>query len=384
MKRFAPTLIAWQRRAGRRDLPWQGTRDPYRIWLAEIMLQQTQVAAVIPYYERFLARFPDVRTLARARLHDVLGLWSGLGYYARARNLHRAARSIAREHGARFPDTVEALAQLPGVGRSTAGAIAAFAFGRRAAILDGNVKRLLARCFGVAGYPGEAAVAAQLWSLAESLLPRRAIDAYTQALMDLGATLCTRARPHCDRCPLRVQCVARREDRVQLLPTPRPRKALPLRRETWLVLQRGDRVLLEPRAAEGLWGGLWVFPRSTSRTARGIRGEVRRAFRYEIGVPRAQTAFEHGFTHFRLRIQPMVCEVRRAVGPLPRGAKWLRLAGLDHPARWPLPVPVRRILRSLASLGRSAPVPAARVAPPAPRAGARGAPRRRRARAVPA
>jgi A/G-specific adenine glycosylase len=384
MNRFAPTLIAWQRRAGRRDLPWQGTRDPYRIWLSEIMLQQTQVAAVVPYYERFLARFPDVQSLARGSLHEVLGLWSGLGYYARARNLHRAARDLARGNGKRFPGSVDDLVALPGIGRSTAGAIAAFAFGRRAAILDGNVKRLLARCFGIAGYPGEAAVATQLWSLAESLLPRRAIEDYTQALMDLGATVCTRTRPQCGLCPLRAQCVARREDRVDQLPTPRPRRALALRCETWLVLQHGDRVLLEPRTAEGLWGGLWVFPRSTARTLRGIRGAAQRAFGCEIGVLRPGTPFEHGFTHFRLRIQPMVCEVTRAAARLPDGAQWLRLANLDRPARWPVPVPVRRILRGLQGPLRPRPAPAAPAGPPAPRAGARGAPRRRRVRAVPA
>ncbi|MDX1374538.1 MAG: A/G-specific adenine glycosylase, partial [Burkholderiales bacterium] len=247
MSRFSRTLVAWQRRAGRRDLPWQGTRDPYRVWLSEIMLQQTQVAAAIPYYERFVARYPDVRALARASQHDVLRLWSGLGYYARARNLHRAARVVVREHAGRFPDTVEGLARLPGVGRSTAGAIAAFAFGRRAAILDGNVKRLLARCFGIEGYPGTPAVAARLWALAESLLPRRAIGTYTQALMDLGATLCTRARPQCGRCPLAAQCVALREARVESLPAPRPRRRLPLRSETWLVAVSGGRVLLERR-----------------------------------------------------------------------------------------------------------------------------------------
>jgi len=194
---FARKIVAWQRKHGRHDLPWQQSRDPYRIWLAEVMLQQTQVAAVIPYYERMVARFPDVRALARASQDAILRLWSGLGYYARARNLHAAARLIVRQHAGKLPDTAAQLQLLPGVGRSTAAAIAAFAYGRRAAILDGNVKRLLARCFGIAGYPGERAVEARLWELAEGLLPRRALPAYTQALMDLGATVCTRSQPKC-------------------------------------------------------------------------------------------------------------------------------------------------------------------------------------------
>jgi A/G-specific adenine glycosylase len=267
---FSRTLVSWQRRAGRHDLPWQGTRDPYRVWLSEIMLQQTQVAAVIPYYERFVARYPDVRSLARASQEDVLRLWSGLGYYARARNLHRAARVVAREHGGRFPDTIDALVQLPGIGRSTAGAIAAFAFGRRAAILDGNVKRLLARCFGVDGYPGDTPVAARLWALAESLLPRRAIETYTQALMDVGATLCTRTRPRCPHCPLRVQCVALREARVASLPAPRPRKRLSLRRES--ARRRAARDRRKTRA-NGPWHALrarlHAFP--AARSAAGVR-----------------------------------------------------------------------------------------------------------------
>jgi A/G-specific adenine glycosylase len=372
VSQFSRTLIAWQRRAGRRDLPWQGTRDPYRVWLSEVMLQQTQVSAVIPYYARFVARFPDVQSLARASLHDVLRLWSGLGYYARARNLHRAARAIARTGGS-FPDTVEGLAQLPGVGRSTAGAIAAFAFGRRAPILDGNVKRLFARCFGVAGYPGDAAVAAQLWSLAEALLPRRAIETYTQALMDLGATVCTRTRPQCPRCPLRAQCIALRDARVQALPAPRPRRPLPLRRETWLVAWHGRRVLLERRPAEGLWGGLWVFP----RLAGG--GRVADALRRNLGEKPASTRrrapFEHGFTHFRLRVQPIECELAALpTGALPR-TRWMSVAEALRAAQ---PTPVARLLRALLSERSARPVRRA------PKPAGQGAARRRRSRAAPA
>src|SRR4051812_44115556 len=234
---FAQKLIAWQRHHGRRDLPWQGTRDPYRIWLSEVMLQQTQVSTVIPYYARFIQRYPTPQALARASEEKVLELWSGLGYYARGRNLHRAARLIARQG---FPRTAEAIAELPGVGRSTAAAIAAFAYGERAAILDGNVKRVLSRVFGVAEEKS-------LWPLAERLLPAKHIEAYTQGLMDIGATVCARVNPQCGRCPVSEMCVARKEERIAELPAPRQRRALPQRKVTWLLLRHRGAVLLERR-----------------------------------------------------------------------------------------------------------------------------------------
>src|SRR5438045_281624 len=252
---FAEKLVQWQRRQGRHDLPWQGTRDAYRIWLSEVMLQQTQVAAVIPYYERFLKKYPAIELLASASQEEVLQLWSGLGYYARGRNLHAAAKEIARN------GFTEDLAMLPGVGRSTAAAIAVFAFGKRAAILDGNAKRVLARVFGVPNPD---------WDLAERELPVKDVASYTQALMDLGATVCTR-RPDCARCPVKRSCVARRDGRVAELPAPRAKKVLPLRRTTWMVLRKGEEVLLERRPAPGIWGGLWCFP---ERNARGRRLEA--------------------------------------------------------------------------------------------------------------
>lgn len=224
---FAARLLNWQRTHGRHDLPWQASREPYRIWLSEIMLQQTQVETVIPYYLRFLQRFPDLPALAAASLEDVLALWSGLGYYARARNLHRAAREVRDQHDGQFPRTAAEIANLPGIGRSTAAAIAAFAHGERAAILDGNVKRVLCRVFGVEGFPGSAAVDRELWALAERLLPEAEIGRYIQAQMDLGATVCTRSRPACGRCPFAADCIAQRSGRIAELPTPRPRKAVP-------------------------------------------------------------------------------------------------------------------------------------------------------------
>ncbi len=330
MAGFARKLIRWQRRHGRHGLPWQGTRDPYRVWLAEIMLQQTQVAAAIPYYQRFLARFPDVGALAAASEDEVLRIWSGLGYYARGRNLLRAARAIA-EQGA-FPATREGIARLPGVGPSTAAAIAAFAFGERAAILDGNVKRVLARCFGIEGERAQ-------WVLAERLLPTRGIEAYTQAVMDLGATVCTRANPACGRCPVAGDCVALREDRIAELPAPRARKPLPQRRAIWLVLQHQGAVLLERRPSSGIWGGLWVFPE-------GAPGDVssfcRKNLSIEVSHARKMPVIEHGFTHYRLRIQPIRCRVRKRASS--EVGVWL---DLEDAVRAAVPAPVRVLLSGL-------------------------------------
>src|SRR5712664_1975176 len=339
---FAEKLVAWQRRHGRRDLPWQGTRDPYRIWLSEVMLQQTQVAAVIPYYERFLARFPDVQTLARAAEEEVLQLWSGLGYYARGRNLHAAAREIARQ--GRFPDTQQRISELPGIGRSTAAAIAVFAFGRRAAILDGNVKRVLARCFGIEGWPGKKSIEQKLWKLAERLSPQRDIRIYTQGLMDLGATVCTRRQPRCGDCPVRRSCVARRQGRTHELPAPRPKKEIPVRQATWLVLLKSGEVLLERRPGSGLWGGLWTFPETDGKD---LAAHCRRALGYAIGATRKLAPLEHGFTHFRLRIQPVVCEVRKpGLRAEATGQLWLDLAAARSAA---IPAPVRTLLALLSA-----------------------------------
>ena len=329
MPAFAPKLVRWQRRHGRHGLPWQGTRDPYRIWLAEVMLQQTQVAAVIPYYERFLTRFPDVGALAEASEDEVLQLWSGLGYYARGRNLHAAARRVASRGG--FPDSMEGLSALPGVGRSTAAAIAAFAFGRRAAILDGNVKRVLARCFGVEGD-------AQ-WPLAERLLPRRDIETYTQALMDLGATVCTRLNPGCSRCPVAKDCVALREDRVAELPSRRQRKALPLKRANWIVLLHQGSVHLQRRPSPGIWGGLWSFPEGP---ARDVQSFCKREFSCLVATPRRMPVIEHGFTHYRLNVLPIRCQVRKFLAE-PHGV-WLEL---EEAARAAVPAPVRTLLAGL-------------------------------------
>jgi A/G-specific adenine glycosylase len=336
VSKFASTLIAWQRHHGRRDLPWQGTKDPYRIWLSEVMLQQTQVSAVIPYYERFLRRFPSVEALAAASEDEVLQLWSGLGYYARGRNLHAAAKNIA---AGGFPNTAQAIERLPGVGRSTAAAIAAFAFGERAAILDGNVKRVLARYYGIEGWPVEE----RLWPHAERLLPKKGIETYTQALMDLGATLCTRNLPRCDSCPVRNDCVAKKLGRTGEIPAPRPRKPLPQKSVTWLVLRHGARILLEKRPAPGIWGGLWSFPESP---VKDVDGFCSRTFGCEVQAKRALETIEHGFTHFRLSIRPLLCKVVRTPGLETPGRLWI---GLADAAQAAVPTPVRTLVARLAA-----------------------------------
>jgi A/G-specific adenine glycosylase len=339
---FAARVVAWQARHGRHDLPWQGSRDAYRIWVSEIMLQQTQVAAVIGYYARFLARFPDLGALARADVDDVMRAWSGLGYYSRARNLHRAARQIEGEHGGVFPATAAALARLPGIGRSTAAAIAGFAFGERAAILDGNVKRVLARQFGVEGYPGAAPVEAGMWALAESLLPQGDIQAYNQGLMDLGATLCVRGAPACERCPVATSCVALRTGRSAELPARKPARVLPHRTTCMLAIVDRGQVWLEKRPPAGIWGGLWSLPECADPAA--AREACARAGA-DWHARRELPAIEHGFTHYRLTIRPVVVPWSRGAGSVRDGAGlWL---ALDEAAGAALPAPVKRLLVAL-------------------------------------
>ncbi|MDQ7988295.1 MAG: A/G-specific adenine glycosylase [Candidatus Dactylopiibacterium sp.] len=342
MSEFADRLIAWQRRHGRHDLPWQGTRDPYRVWLSEIMLQQTQVDSVKPYYLRFLARFPDVASLAAAPVEDVLALWSGLGYYARARNLHRAAQVVMDDFGGRFPQDAAQLQRLPGVGRSTAAAIASFCFGERVAILDGNVKRVLCRHFGIEGFPGERKVEEALWALATRLLPVAGVEVYPQAQMDLGATVCTRGKPACVRCPVQDGCVAWRDGRQAELPAPRPRKAVPQRQCDMLVLCSPRAVLLEQRPARGVWGGLYSLPEL-------VDGETPQAGALRLlGTPlqdwRALPPVQHAFTHFRLEIRPWL---RRLEASAPIAAEgrldWIARDALESTG---LPAPVRKLLQA--------------------------------------
>jgi len=352
---FAERVVAWQRTHGRHDLPWQDSRDAYRIWLSEIMLQQTQVATVLPYYTRFVAEFPTVDALAAAPLDRVLGVWSGLGYYRRAHHLHAAAKIVVQNHGGRFPVEASALQTLPGVGRSTAAAIAAFASGERNAILDGNVARVLARHRGIQGWAGNGAVRASLWQAADLLVKQVGrgsrtsdgdddIAAYTQGLMDIGATLCTRTRPRCDRCPLADDCVARREARIHDLPTPRPRKPLPQRTATLLLLQRDDEILLEQRPPLGIWAGLWSFPEVPD--GNDVVAHVARSFEAACASLCALPPLVHTFTHFGLTMHPVAVVIadwpNRAAAP---GAAWFTREAALAAA---IPAPIRKLLRSYA------------------------------------
>lgn len=352
MSEFASRLIAWHAVHGRHDLPWQHTQDPYRVWLSEIMLQQTQVDTVIPYYLRFLTRFPSVDSLAAASVDSVLALWAGLGYYARARNLHRAAQQVVAEFEGVFPRTAEQLAGLPGIGRSTAAAIASFCHGEGVAILDGNVKRVLCRHFGIEGFPGERGVEQQLWALAESLLPPSGgeeIRVYPQAQMDLGATVCTRGQPACLLCPVQESCVARLTNRQAVLPTPRPRKAIPSRTCGMLVVRTAAAVLLEQRPPSGIWGGLYSLPELLEGEAAGDAC-VRRlgvALTDFVELP----AVRHVFTHFALTISPwLVCLPTPILSVQEAGLRWVRFDELECLG---LPAPIFKLLMSLCDRRRA-------------------------------
>jgi A/G-specific adenine glycosylase len=342
---LATRVIAWQRQHGRHGLPWQGTTDPYRVWLSEIMLQQTQVSVVLDYYPRFLARFPDVAALAGASLDSVLALWSGLGYYSRARNLHRCAQAVVADHGGSFPATAAALATLPGIGRSTAAAIAAFCFGERAAILDGNVKRVLTRALGFGDDLAQAAAERALWQAAEGLLPQHDVATYTQGLMDLGATVCLARRPLCLLCPLDAGCVARAEGRPEDFPVKTRKLRRHRRRHGLLWLRQRDSLWLTQRPASGVWAGLWSLPE---------RDEAAEWESVTAGWPGTGTwlpTIQHTLTHFDWTLQPFCWTLparlgatqRRAIeAELPAG-RWVQL---DEALQMGLPAPIRRLISS--------------------------------------
>jgi A/G-specific adenine glycosylase len=340
MSDFANLLIQWQKIHGRHDLPWQNTRDPYAIWVSEIMLQQTQVAAVIAYYQKFMLRFPDIAALAAAEQDEVMQHWSGLGYYSRARNLHRAAQIIIEEHAGDFPMNFEDIQQLPGIGRSTAAAISSFAFDMPQPILDGNVKRVFARHFLVEGWPGLPRVEKQLWQLAEELMPEQGMVAYTQGLMDLGATLCTRSKPRCEACPLQLTCRAYAENKVKVLPSSKPRKTIPERSITMLLLLDGDEVLLEKRPPSGIWGGLWSLPEVAGDE--DTRTMARERYGVETEVLTTLPVLTHTFTHFRLHITPQPMRITRHLSEV-RQASVILLSRQDAIGA-ALPTPIRKIL----------------------------------------
>ncbi len=345
MDDFARRLLRWHRRHGRHDLPWQHPRTPYRVWVSEVMLQQTRVATVIAYFERFVAAFPDVAALATADEDQVLALWSGLGYYRRARFLQAAAGECIARHDGKLPRGFDAVAALPGIGRSTAGAILALGCGQRHAILDGNVKRVLARVHGIRGWPGERSVENALWAHAEAHTPATRVADYTQAIMDLGATVCTRNCPRCDECPLAALCVANRDGLTRAIPAPRPARVLPEKHTVWLVLRdRRGRVLLQRRPPQGVWPGLWSLPEAAD-----VAAARRRAARLaELDDPSgtALRDIRHGFTHFRLLATPVLwraAQRRRAIADDP-GLRWCSRSGISALG---IPAPIRKLLEEV-------------------------------------
>ena len=375
MHSFASRLIRWQHHHGRHDLPWQGA-DAYRVWLSETMLQQTQVATVIPYYQRFVASFPNIASLAVASEEHVLTHWSGLGYYARGRNLHAAARIIVAQHRGEFPRDFEQILELPGIGRSTAAAICALVFHERCAILDGNVRRVLARYCGIAGWAGNKKVEERLWQQAEALLPQNNnavipakagiqssdktglppsrerrekgssnnsdVATYTQALMDLGASVCTRSRPKCEICPVQADCIALQTGRIAELPAPRPRKTVPERHAIFLLLMHGNDILLEKRPGSGIWGGLWCPPQFDDENA--ARDWFMRNGMTATQGERLET-FAHTFTHFKLHIAPLKIQLsRKPLHAAQPGSVWL---DVDEALRAAIPTPVRKLLENL-------------------------------------
>jgi len=343
MTDFAQHLLEWFDDHGRKDLPWQQEVTAYRVWVSEIMLQQTQVQTVIPYFNRFIERFANVATLASANQDDVLSYWSGLGYYARARNLHKAAQQISVKHDGKFPRLFEDVMALPGVGRSTAGAILSLAIGQRHAILDGNVKRVLARYEAIAGWPGKTPVANDLWIAAERHTPKARISEYTQAIMDLGATLCTRSNPACGRCPVSDGCAALRTDRIGDYPGQKQKTVKPLRTTTMIMASANGQVYLERRPEAGIWGGLWSLPELGEESIddwcdKELGSAVTELSSWEV--------LRHSFSHYDLDIQPLVVRIEPHAGKVADAGvrTWYRL---DDVPPGGLAAPVMKLIDQL-------------------------------------
>jgi len=308
-RKFAQSVLAWFDQHGRKHLPWQQNPTPYRVWVSEIMLQQTQVATATPYYERFMQRFPSLNSLAEASIDDVLAHWSGLGYYARARNLHKCSVRVVEEHNGELPTTLDALQDLPGIGRSTAAAILSLSGGQHEAILDGNVKRVLARCFAVDGWPGKKSVLDRLWSYSEQVTPVKRSGPFNQAMMDLGATLCTRTKPQCVACPLSGLCEANKQGTQANYPGKKPKKTLPVKSTCMLVLRNSDgHVLIAQRPPSGIWGGLWSFPELGDQT---LKQWLRSARLKANGDAQRVAHFRHTFSHYHLDIDVLAAPIER-------------------------------------------------------------------------
>lgn len=342
---FSSAVLEWYDQHGRHDLPWQADKTAYNTWISEIMLQQTQVATVIPYYQRFMERFPTVESLAEAEQDEVLHLWTGLGYYARARNLHKAAKIVTNEYNGAFPQSVTELEELPGIGRSTAGAVLSISTGKWAPILDGNVKRVLARYYALEGWPGTTANQKLLWSHAEANTPQQRVGEYTQAMMDLGATLCTRSKPSCLLCPLQPSCKAFEQGQTDQLPAPKPKKEKPVKQTYMLILHQHSKkeVLLYQRPPTGIWGGLWGFPEVAD--LRDTRNETG----LELEEQSIQTLepMRHTFSHFHLDITPVKARVNTPTDSVMEG-KALLWYNIEQPENVGLAAPVKKLLQQLA------------------------------------
>jgi len=335
-------LLAWWDDHGRKTLPWQREQTPYRVWVSEIMLQQTQVSTVIGYYDRFMETFPDVKSLAAADEDAVLHLWTGLGYYSRARNLHKAAQQVMAEHNGTLPEEIDQLMSLPGIGRSTAGAVLSLACGQRHPILDGNAKRVLARVFGVTGWPGQTAVAKELWMLADDCTPQERVNDYTQAIMDLGAGICSRRNPKCEDCPLVAMCKASASGRVHEIPSSKPKKVKPKKETVMPMLVNGAEVLLEKRPASGIWGGLYSFPELASEAE--IEDWCRKITGHEPTATLLWDTVKHSFSHYDLMMQPVRVDIQRFDRKVMDDDRWLWY-NTAAPAEVGLAAPVKKLLQ---------------------------------------
>ncbi len=344
--KIATKLLPWYKRHGRKDLPWQQSKDAYSIWISEIMLQQTQVTTVIPYYLRFMTRFPSVKDLGEADVDEVLSLWSGLGYYARARNLHKAAQIIVTDHCGHFPTEFDAVIALPGIGRSTAGAILAFSENQHWPILDGNVKRVLCRFYAIEGYPGRREVENQLWQIADQNTPHDKVADYTQAIMDLGATVCTRKNPQCESCPLQVDCQAYQQGIMNQLPTPKPKKSLPTKEVAMLlILNNKNQLLLEKRPPAGIWGGLWSLPESDVDD--DIEDYCQDSLALTVSLITKLNVLKHSFSHYHLNINPQVLQIDQATKLKENNLSWF---DFDEISQLGLPKPVKSLISQLEDL----------------------------------
>ena len=339
---FSQAVLNWYDQHGRHDLPWQENKTPYRVWVSEIMLQQTQVVTVIAYYQKFMAAFPNVQALAEASTDEVLHLWTGLGYYARARNLHKCAQTVVNEYAGEFPQSVAALESLSGIGRSTAGAIASISMGLPASILDGNVKRVLSRFHAVEGWPGNKKISDSMWLIAQRYTPTKRTGEYTQAMMDLGATLCSRSKPACEVCPLMLQCEAYAQNRIKEFPHSKPKKDKPTKSIRMLIIENAEGILLQRQPDTGIWGGLWVLP------MQGINDSIEDnalLMQQNFEITEQAVSFRHTFSHYHLNIHPVFIKLKGCVSGIGEGnALWYNI---KQPAKVGLAAPVKKILESL-------------------------------------